>query len=87
MKNINRVFNGRKITKIFPFPNFILFSGITYRQAKDLCDVEIAEDINTKETQIRNKQIKEMCTYIDCSRSKSLELCPNECFGSNSIFY
>ena len=65
----------------------MLLLGITFRQHKALCNVEIAEESNTKETQIRNEQINEMCAYVDCSISKSLELCPRECFRSKSIFY
>ena len=68
------------------FNNSMLLLGITFRQAKDLCDIKISEGSSTKEIQIRNEQINEMCAYVDCSLSKSQELCPRECFGSNSIF-
>ena len=59
--------------------------GLTYLQHKSLCNERILKQKIFKENEIQNKQLDEVCRYVDCNHPKSQKVCASFCIGSKLV--
>ena len=60
------------------------FLGINYNQCQSLIEEKLASQKLVVEKQIRVKETKKFCPFIDCNSLQAKEWCSEKCVGSKN---